>query len=59
LAQSGNFLNKKAMAQALRSRIDEWDLMKTENFCKAKQISIRQISNTPPPQKRKNPIQSK
>jgi hypothetical protein len=59
LAQSGNFLNKKAMAQALRSRIDEWDLMKTENFCKAKQISIRQISNPPPPQKRKNPIQSK
>jgi hypothetical protein len=28
----GNFLNRTPMAQALRSRIDKWDLMKLENF---------------------------
>jgi hypothetical protein len=32
------------MAYALRSRIDKWDLMKLESFCKAKDI-IRQIDN--------------
>jgi hypothetical protein len=26
------------MAQALRSRIDKWDFMKLERFCKAKDI---------------------
>jgi hypothetical protein len=26
------------MAHALRSRIDKWDLMKPESFCKAKDI---------------------
>ena len=29
------------MAQALRSRIDEWDLMKLESFCKTKDIVNR------------------
>ena len=33
-----NFLNRTPMADALRSRIDKWDLMKLENFCKAKDI---------------------
>jgi hypothetical protein len=31
-----NFLNRTAMACALRSRIDKWDLMKLQSFCKAK-----------------------
>jgi hypothetical protein len=31
-----NFLNRTPIAHALRSRIDEWDLMKLETFCKAK-----------------------
>ena len=31
-----NFLNRTPMAYALRSRIDKWDLMKFQNFCKAK-----------------------
>ena len=31
-----NFLNKTPMTQALRSRIDKWELMKLESFCKAK-----------------------
>jgi hypothetical protein len=29
------FLNRTAMACAVRSRIDIWDLMKVQNFCKA------------------------
>ena len=31
--QGGNFINKTPMAQALRSRIDKWDLTKLESFC--------------------------
>jgi hypothetical protein len=30
------FLNRTAMASALRSRNDKWDLMKLQSFCKAK-----------------------
>ena len=29
------FLNRTAMACALRSRIDKWDLRKLQSFCKA------------------------
>jgi hypothetical protein len=31
-----NFLKRTPMAQALRSTIDKWDLMKLKSFCKAK-----------------------
>jgi hypothetical protein len=31
-----NFLNRTPMAQALRSIIDKWDLIKLKSFCKAK-----------------------
>jgi hypothetical protein len=31
-----NFLDRTAMACALRSRIDKWDLIKLQRFCKAK-----------------------
>jgi hypothetical protein len=34
----GNFLNRTPMAHVLRSRIDKWDLMKLDSFCKAKDI---------------------
>jgi hypothetical protein len=34
----GNFLNITPMAHALRSTIDKWDLMKLEDYCKAKDI---------------------
>ena len=34
----GNFLNRTPMAQALRSTIDKWDLVKLESFCKTKDI---------------------
>ena len=30
------FLNRTAMACAVRSRIGKWDLMKLQSFCKAK-----------------------
>ena len=32
----GKFLNRTAMACAVRLRIDKWDLMKLQIFCKAK-----------------------
>jgi hypothetical protein len=32
----GKFLNRTAMACAVRSRIEKWDLMKLQSFCKAK-----------------------
>jgi len=36
-----NFLNKTPIASALRSRINKWDLIKLQSFCKAKDIVIR------------------
>ena len=33
-----NFLNRTAMACAVRSRTDKWDLIKLQSFCKAKDI---------------------
>lgn len=31
-----NFLKRTPIASALRSRIDKWDLIKLQSFCKAK-----------------------
>ena len=31
-----NFLNRTPITYALRSRIDKWDLIKLQSFCKAK-----------------------
>ena len=36
-----NFLNKIPIAYALRSRIDKWDLIKLQSFCKAMDTVIR------------------
>jgi hypothetical protein len=36
IAQGKKFLNRTAMTCAVRSRIDKWDLMKLQSFCKAK-----------------------
>jgi hypothetical protein len=33
-----NFLNRTPVAQTLRSRIDKWDLIELESFCKTKDI---------------------
>ena len=36
MGREEEFLNRTAMACAVRSRIDKWDLIKLQNFCKAK-----------------------
>jgi hypothetical protein len=36
MGTGGNFLNRTAMACAVRLRIDKWDLIKLQTFCKAK-----------------------
>ena len=33
------FLNRTPMAYALRSRINKWDLIKLQSFCKAKKTN--------------------
>ena len=34
--RGGKFLKRTPMAYALRSRIEKWDLIKSQSFCKAK-----------------------
>jgi hypothetical protein len=36
MGTGGKFLNRTAMACAVKSRIDKWDLIKLESFCKVK-----------------------
>jgi hypothetical protein len=38
IGTGGNLLNITPMAHVLTSRIDKWDPMKLESFCKAKDI---------------------
>ena len=40
------FLNRTAMACAVRSRIDKWDLIKLQGFCKAKD-TVNKIKRQP------------
>jgi hypothetical protein len=35
------FLNRTPMAYAIRSRINKWDLLELQNFCKAKDTANR------------------
>ena len=37
IGTGGKFLNRTAMACAVRSRIDKWDLIKLRSFYKAKE----------------------
>jgi hypothetical protein len=37
-----NFLKRTPMAQALRLKIDKWDLMILQSFCKQRTLSIGQ-----------------
>jgi hypothetical protein len=39
MGTGGKFLNRTAMACAVRLRIDKWDLIKLQSFCKAKDIN--------------------
>jgi hypothetical protein len=36
MGTGGKFLNRTAMACAVRSRIEKWDLIKLQSFCRAK-----------------------
>jgi hypothetical protein len=36
MGTGGKFLNRTTMDCAVRSRIDKWDLIKLQSFCKAK-----------------------
>ena len=36
LGTGENFLNRTPVAYALRSKINKWDLIKLQSFCKAK-----------------------
>jgi hypothetical protein len=36
MATGGKFQNRTAMASPVRSRIDKWDLIKLQSFCKSK-----------------------
>jgi hypothetical protein len=38
IGTGGNILKRTPMAHDLRSRIDKWDLIKLESFCKSKNI---------------------
>jgi hypothetical protein len=40
------FLNRTPMAYALRSRINKWDLIKLQSFCKAK-ITVNKTKRPP------------
>ena len=46
-AQGKKFLNRTAMACAIRSRIDKWDLIKLQSFCKAKD-TVNKTKRPPP-----------
>jgi hypothetical protein len=45
LVQGGNILNKTPMAHTLRSRIDKWNLTKSESFCQAKDVVNKTFGN--------------
>jgi hypothetical protein len=45
------FLNRTAMAYALRPRIDKWDLIKLQSFCKAKN-TVNRAKQQPTDQKK-------
>ena len=47
------FLNRTAMACAVRSRVDKWDLIKLQSFCNAKDT----VNKTKwPPRDRENSL---
>jgi hypothetical protein len=45
ISTGDNFLNRTSMVQALRSKIDKWDLMKLKIFSMTKIIVIRKQNN--------------
>jgi hypothetical protein len=41
MGTGGTFLNRIPMAYALRSKINKWDFIKLQSFCKAKETVNR------------------
>ena len=50
IATGDKFPKRTIMAQALRSTIDKWDLMKPQSFCKAKD-TVNRTEQQPTDQK--------
>jgi hypothetical protein len=46
MGTGGNFLNRTPIAYALKSRIDKWDLIKLQSFCKANDTVSRTKQQT-------------
>jgi len=46
MGRGEKFLNRTAMACAVKSRIDKWDLIKLQSFCKAKD-TVNKTKNQP------------
>jgi hypothetical protein len=46
MGTGGKFLNRTSMAYAVRSRINKWDLIKGQSFCKAKD-TVNRIKSLP------------
>jgi hypothetical protein len=46
MGKGGKFLNRTAIACAVRSRIDKWNLIKLQSFCKAKD-TVNQTKRPP------------
>jgi hypothetical protein len=46
MGTGGKFLNRTAMYCAVRSRINKWDLIRLQSFCKAKD-TINKTKNPP------------
>jgi hypothetical protein len=41
MGKGEKFLNRMAMAHAVRSKIEKWDLIKFQSFCRAKETVKR------------------
>ena len=52
MGTGGKFLNRTAMACAVRSRIDKWDLIKLQSFCKAERDTVNKMKRPPTDWKR-------
>ena len=46
IGTGGKFLNRSPIVYVLRSRIDKWDLIKLQSFCKAKD-TIKRTNRQP------------
>jgi hypothetical protein len=51
MGKGGKFLNRTAMACAVRSRINKWDLIRLQSFCKAKD-TVNKTKRPPTDQER-------